>query len=290
MRANVLGRVVQLPDGIELPLTPADDGAAIDLTVRVGVPTSPVNVDYLLDDAVRLHIGRGEAWVEPVRDLGPRAIEHYVVDHAVPTGLSALGDLIVHGAAVSRDGQAIALVGASGAGKSTTTAALAADGWEVLSDDAVRVCISDAPRQQAALVAVMGTYPSVRLHTDVIGAWRSLGTDGGLVAEYAQKARLTLEAETAHRSTCHRLVAIIVLANCSHAGSAARTPLGPAEASSLIAEQLFVSPASTSEAPSRLFLAAELAALVPAERLDFERSVAGVREAVGLVRPLGRAE
>lgn len=44
-----------------------------------------------------------------------------------------------HGAAVSRNGRALALLGARGAGKSTTAAGLAGRGWGFLCDDIVAI-------------------------------------------------------------------------------------------------------------------------------------------------------
>jgi hypothetical protein len=45
------------------------------------------------------------------------------------------GATCLHGSAVALDGRAVILVGASGAGKSTTAAALARRGWAMLTDD-----------------------------------------------------------------------------------------------------------------------------------------------------------
>jgi hypothetical protein len=47
------------------------------------------------------------------------------------------GRLVLHAAALSRADEAVLLCGARGAGKSTTTAALMARGWKLVSDDVV---------------------------------------------------------------------------------------------------------------------------------------------------------
>ena len=49
------------------------------------------------------------------------------------------GDLVLHGALVGRDGQALLVIGHSGAGKSTVASAAMRLGWQVLSDDLVIV-------------------------------------------------------------------------------------------------------------------------------------------------------
>jgi hypothetical protein len=47
------------------------------------------------------------------------------------------GRFPLHAGCVARDGRGVLLAGTSGAGKSTLTVALAADGWDFLSDDTV---------------------------------------------------------------------------------------------------------------------------------------------------------
>lgn len=54
-------------------------------------------------------------------------------------GLMTGTDVATHAACVVRDGNGLLIVGASGAGKSTVTAALVATGWHLLSDEAVVV-------------------------------------------------------------------------------------------------------------------------------------------------------
>jgi hypothetical protein len=49
--------------------------------------------------------------------------------------VALLGGVVLHSAAIARDGRAFVLVGHSGAGKSTSSALALDAGWEVLSDD-----------------------------------------------------------------------------------------------------------------------------------------------------------
>jgi len=58
------------------------------------------------------------------------------VRRILPRLLAARGAITIHAAAVATEGVGLLLLGASGAGKSTTTAALATTpGWDVFSDD-----------------------------------------------------------------------------------------------------------------------------------------------------------
>ena len=49
--------------------------------------------------------------------------------------IAAMGGILLHSAAIAKDGRAVVLVGISGAGKSTTSKLALEAGWEVLSDD-----------------------------------------------------------------------------------------------------------------------------------------------------------
>jgi hypothetical protein len=62
----------------------------------------------------------------------------YPLDQVLTWGLLArCGGVLLHAAAVVRDGVGLVLAGRSGAGKSTLSALCRADGWQVLNDDRV---------------------------------------------------------------------------------------------------------------------------------------------------------
>ena len=67
------------------------------------------------------------------------------------------GTTCLHASAVVVNGQALGLVGVSGAGKSSTAAALAMQGWPVLTDDVL------ALMPQSGAYAVAPAYPRLRL-------------------------------------------------------------------------------------------------------------------------------
>jgi hypothetical protein len=77
--------------------------------------------------------------------------------------LALRGRLCLHGSALAVGGRAFALVGASGAGKSTTAAALALRGQAVLTDDVLPL---EACGEH---VHVLPGYPRLRLWPDAVG-------------------------------------------------------------------------------------------------------------------------
>ncbi len=92
---------------------------------------------FLIDQEAR-HISGG--WPEELRieDIAP-----YLLGAVLGYVLRIRNIVCLHASAVSIDGQAIALVGASGYGKSTTAAAFASIGFPVLTDDVVALSEAD---------------------------------------------------------------------------------------------------------------------------------------------------
>ncbi|GAA0540556.1 hypothetical protein GCM10008994_14550 [Halorubrum ejinorense] len=72
--------------------------------------------------------------------------------------------LVLHGSAVSVDGQAVIFIGPRGAGKSTTAAAFGAEGHSVLEDDVVAIRFNDN-----GPIVVPGV-PQLRLKSDAAAA------------------------------------------------------------------------------------------------------------------------
>lgn len=129
------------------------------LGVRVGVTSEDRDAIPLIDrsfDALRRPLGpaptmsvalrraAGEGWVVvdpegavipvPAGGAGALALLHQLVV-AVMAGLQQRGLLAVHAAAVARGGRAVVLSGPGGTGKTTLALALAARGFEILSDE-----------------------------------------------------------------------------------------------------------------------------------------------------------
>jgi hypothetical protein len=86
----------------------------------------------------------------------------YLLGPIVAFVLRLRGLLALHASAVEMDGSAVLVVGPAGAGKSTTAAAFALNGWPVLTDDVAVV----APRGDH--LDVVPSYPRVRLWDDSV--------------------------------------------------------------------------------------------------------------------------
>jgi hypothetical protein len=86
----------------------------------------------------------------------------YLLGPIIAFVLRLRGLLALHASAVEMDGTAVLVVGPAGAGKSTTAAAFALNGWPVLTDDVAVV----APRGDG--MDVVPSYPRVRLWDDSV--------------------------------------------------------------------------------------------------------------------------
>lgn len=77
--------------------------------------------------------------VRPAPAAGDRALERYVLTAGLATVLTQRGALVLHANAIEIESKAVLILGGSGAGKSTTAAALVGRGHTVLSDDVAAV-------------------------------------------------------------------------------------------------------------------------------------------------------
>lgn len=99
-------------------------------------------------------------WGQPGPGLPHDDLCIYLLGPVMGFVLRQRGTMALHASAVAFPERAIALVGAAGAGKSTTAAALALRGWPVLCED---VC---ALREAASQFQVLPAYPRVCLWPD----------------------------------------------------------------------------------------------------------------------------
>jgi hypothetical protein len=149
---------IELPGAIDAP---ANDDAP-DITVRLqpvplsleggvaGGPTWEMAGERVLLRVPRLarylieggrHIG-----VELEPGATARDASVFLLGASFGILLHQRGAMVLHGAAVSRDGRALAICGASGAGKSTLATALCAAGFDFVADDICAVTLDHAGR------------------------------------------------------------------------------------------------------------------------------------------------
>jgi len=97
-----------------------------------------------MQEKLRFYVQAGRRVVlEYDEDIPLSEVEAFLVSVVAGVILHQRGVLALHASAVVYGGKAIALTGASGRGKSTLAAALAADGWPLLTDDICRIDFTD---------------------------------------------------------------------------------------------------------------------------------------------------
>lgn len=138
--------------------------------------------DFLLD------ADHGTVSVEHLPHVDVDAIEHMLIDQALPRLLSERGELVVHAGAVCVDGECLLLLGQSRWGKSTLAASFLQRGHTLLSDDCVVL------RESGARILAMPTYPSLRMFDDSIASALGDRTPSSPVAFYTGKRRIALAA------------------------------------------------------------------------------------------------
>jgi hypothetical protein len=110
-------------------------------------------------------ITRGnEITVEPAPGVEARALRLFLLGPALALLLSQRGLFVLHASAVEVEGCAVAFLGESGQGKSTTAAAFHAHGHPVIADDVVAVQIDDG------FPAVYPGYPQLKLWPEAVAA------------------------------------------------------------------------------------------------------------------------
>lgn len=125
--------------------------------------------------------------------------QHLLLDHILPLVLARRGALVLHGAVLTRDGRAVVLVGATGAGKSTLTAFAWNRGWTVGGDDGAVV-------EPGRPCLVEPTYPTIRLAPAAV---ELLGVDASREGSVIGKTRIDRPGEFRMEPAALALVAII---------------------------------------------------------------------------------
>jgi hypothetical protein len=213
----VVSSQLDLPGAIEVPAN--DDN--VDVTVRfepvpealgdgiVGGPNWYLDGDtlllrvprlarYLISDG--LHIG-----VELEPGATERDASAFVLGTSFGILLHQRGALVLHGAAVAKDGAAFVVCGRSGEGKSTLAAALCRAGFDVVADD---ICVIDFAADRRPVVAPDGRQ--LKLWRESIDKLDLAGQQGEAVREGLEKYFMAPAADAAATAP-PRLTAIYVL-------------------------------------------------------------------------------
>ena len=142
-----------------------------------------------VDGIAVVHVAPNDCAIEV--QLDPRGtldvVGELVVNAVIPTLLGLVGNVVVHATAVDLAGRAVAFAGASMAGKSSMTAALASLGNPVLADDCLRV------QQSNGRAVVIPTATAARLRPDSaakLSGLLSIAVGPGDDAELAQPVPL----------------------------------------------------------------------------------------------------
>lgn len=116
----------------------------------------------------------------------PEAASHYLMQGAWSVLLTARGREALHASVVERNGQALAIMGASGNGKSTTSLAMIDQGWALLSDDVLTFndqgLVPPGPKFMRLLRDAAAGRPG---HWDALGKFRYTPPSSDACAELA---------------------------------------------------------------------------------------------------------
>lgn len=172
----------------------------------------------------------------PEPGIAQSTIAHLLLDHAIPRLLSLRGNgLVLHAGAFVVEGQAVAVLGTSGRGKSTLSAWFASHGLPALTDDCLVLQWNGAVKQWLA----QPSYQSVRLWPDSVQA---LGIEDDALREfagYSSKKRTGRNADVCFASKEAPLTAFFVLTEEENSAEPVIQPLSTSESFMALAESVF---------------------------------------------------
>jgi hypothetical protein len=271
------------------PLVVAENDGEPDVCVRRG---ALYDRPFEAREGFQTHVAPGEIWirhsrvgtfvarqgreivVDPLPDVEERVVRSYIVKAALAAVLLQRGKLILHASGVAIGGMAVAFVGSSGMGKSTTSAALHARGHPVIADDllGVDVCGSDTP------MALPG-FPQVLLLPESATALGRNPSSLPRVSPLSDKFKL--DTPLGFSVEPFPLRRIYALADADHD---VIEPLGGREAvATLVAHTFGILAFSQGAKPAHFLLCAELVKRVPVRRLARARQLERLEELARLV-------
>lgn len=115
------------------------------------------------DVASFLISGGEEIVIEPCEDADPTEIGHALLGMIISVLLYQRGYLVLHSSVIEVNGDAVAFLGHSGAGKSSISTAFHERGYKLISDDLAVVDLSDMSN-----IIVYSGFPQTKLWPDTI--------------------------------------------------------------------------------------------------------------------------
>jgi preprotein translocase subunit Sss1 len=109
-------------------------------------------------------IQKNQITVQPSSGVDEKVLSSCILGTAFSVLLQQRGLLVLHASAVIIDGKAIAFIGFSGAGKSTTASAFMRSGYPVITDDVLAI------RFNAGYPEAIPSYPIIKLLPDAVEA------------------------------------------------------------------------------------------------------------------------
>jgi hypothetical protein len=127
------------PESLRFASAPADEGG--EPILRIWDVAGGAFLHLLYGDGIEFWLDRRgtEVWAVWPVPFSVADVATYLLGPVLGLLLRLRGITCLHASAVAIDNRAVVFVGAAGAGKSTTAAALARAGWSVLADDIVAI-------------------------------------------------------------------------------------------------------------------------------------------------------
>lgn len=139
-----------------VPLAVGDKPAYIKITPEEAII-------FVKEVGVFLVRGGHEVVVIPAPNVEDRLIRLYIVGTVMAVLLYQRGFLVLHASVINVNGNAVAFLGKSGAGKSSTAAALAARGHKIIADDVAAINLSTT-------VTVLPGFPQIKISPEAAAA------------------------------------------------------------------------------------------------------------------------
>lgn len=128
-----------------------------------------------------------EVLVAPSDNVEPKLLSNLITASALDAALLQRNFFLIHGSAVEIDGIAVAFIGETGYGKSTTAATFAASEYPLLSDDTLAINMNTMTLHPA--------YPQIKLWPDSVEAVGQSPDELPKLYSLAEKRALRLQTE-----------------------------------------------------------------------------------------------